>query len=130
MIQRPHEFGDGILREDESAPAEHVVAGVEKNKDVGAGHSGLDILRSADYLTRGRIAPKLVAYRGTGGSPQILRAFVAFLKRGELLGDAVLGNLKVRRMQIGDVVSLFVRHGHVQLNHGNHDANYATGGFL
>ena len=47
---------------------------------------------------------------------------IPFPESRDLLPDAVLGDDEVRGFQAGDVISLVVRHRHVQLHHIHHDA--------
>src|SRR6266404_4778080 len=64
--------------------------------------------------------------RGEALVGHILRAFIALLKGGDGLRDAVFGNHEVRGVQPRDVVTLAICHRHVQLHHSHCNADDVT----
>src|SRR5579862_852355 len=110
MVELAHEFRDGILGEHKAPPAKHVVAGVKKDENVGAAHGRGDSLdgarlracvwRVASTVLGGCVVSLLLGLVWIlGGLEEIFRAFVPFLECGELLGNGVVGNVKIRGAQ-------------------------------
>ena len=60
----------------------------------------------------------------------MLRAFVAFFKRGHRLSDPILGKNKVRWAQARHIVSLVIDDRHIQLHHGHDNTDNVAAAVL
>src|ERR1700692_2359386 len=71
---------------------------------------------------------------GLGGflpcAEHILRGFISLLECGNFLRNSILLHFEIGRANSSHVISLFIRNGHIQLHHGNDNADDIAPGLL